>query len=88
MVKSQAAAIEFGRRYRDRISGFEGTCTGKSSFISGCDQVLLTPSVDEKGAHREGHWYDDERLIDIEMEKPVERTSRKGGPEFSPPSRS
>lgn len=77
--------IEFGKKYRDRITGFEGTCTGKSQFISGCDQILLVPPVDEKGGYRRGEWFDDERLIDVELEMRVERTSRRGGPQQTPP---
>lgn len=30
--------IEFGIEYRDKITEFTGTCVGKSTFISGCDQ--------------------------------------------------
>jgi hypothetical protein len=81
---SKKPIIEFGEVYRDRISGFQGTCTGKSSFISGCDQVLLTPTVGSDGGFKEGNWFDDERLIDVQTEQPVQRTSRKGGPMLTP----
>lgn len=83
-MRRKAPGIEFGREYRDRISGFVGRCTGKASFISGCDQVLLVPSVGTDGAFRDGQWFDDERLIDVESGQRVERTSRKGGPEHTP----
>lgn len=83
-MSRKSPKVEFGKMYRDRISGFQGICTGMSSFISGCDQVLLVPSVDEKGAYQEGHWFDDERLIDVESERRVERTSRRGGPQQVP----
>jgi hypothetical protein len=73
--------IEFDRVYRDRVTGFVGTCTGFASFISGCDQALLAPKVDREGKHQEGRWFDDERLIDVENEQAVERTSRRGGPQ-------
>ena len=89
---TKAPTIEFGRKYRDRITGFQRTCTGKASYISGCDQVLLAAPVDEKGAYRDtsprrwppAHWFDDERLIDVESEQAVERTSRRGGPQQEP----
>jgi hypothetical protein len=79
--------IEFGKEYRDRISGFVGVCTGKSSFISGCDQVLLVPKIGEDGSYKDGHWFDDERLISVESERPVQRTSRRGGPQQTPKAR-
>ncbi len=80
----QAPEVEFGRLYRDHITGFEGRCTGFSSFISGCDQVLLSPTVDKDGKHRNGIWLDDDRLIDVETEEKVERTSERGGPQQAP----
>lgn len=76
--------VEFGREYRDHITGFTGRCTGKVSYISGCDQVLLQPPVDEKGDLREGKWFDDERLVDVEAEQRVERASSRGGPQDVP----
>lgn len=72
--------------YRDRISGFEGTCTGKAQYISGCDQVLLTPPVGKEGELRDSAWFDDERLHTLN-DVPVDRTSRKGGPEHAPTGR-
>ena len=73
--------IEFGKTYRDHITGFEGKCTGMCQYISGCDQVLLSPAVDEKGGYRSGQWFDDERLVEVESNLRVARTSRKGGPQ-------
>ena len=78
--------IEFGKVYRDRITGFTGTCTGWATYISGCDQVSIVPPVKADGTYSDGMWFDDERLIEVETEKPVERTSRKGGPQSSPPA--
>jgi hypothetical protein len=88
-MKTKAApGIEFGKKYRDDITGFVGTCTGKCSYISGCDQVLLVPPVDKDGKRVGGEWFDDDRLIDIEAEQRVARTSTKGGPQADAPSRS
>jgi hypothetical protein len=54
--------MKLGATYRDNITGFQGVATGHCEYISGCNQTLLTPPVDEKGAHREPHWFDDQRL--------------------------
>lgn len=54
--------IQFGVRAKDKITGFEGTVTGHSDFITGCDQYFLQPTVDEKGAKREGQWFDENRI--------------------------
>ena len=44
---------------------------GFTSFISGCDQVLIVPKVDKDGKHQHGFWFDDDRLIDVELEQRV-----------------
>jgi hypothetical protein len=75
--------IEFGRKYRDRVTGFVGTCTGMASYISGCDQVSLVPEVTD-GKYPEGVWLDDERLIDVATDQPIARTSARGGPQSAP----
>ncbi|MGP8240268.1 MAG: hypothetical protein ACLQQB_00655 [Solirubrobacteraceae bacterium] len=80
----EAPKIKFGRLYRDYITGFEGRCTGFASFISGCDQVLIVPRVDKDGKHQHGHWFDDDRLIDVKLDQKVERTSTRGGPQYAP----
>jgi hypothetical protein len=80
-VDGQAPEIEFEREYRDRITGFTGKCTGFTSYISGCDQVLIVPPVDKDGKLSPGLWFDDDRLIDVELEQKAKRSSSKGGPQ-------
>lgn len=55
-------SIEFGRKYQDRITGFAGVAVGHTTYISGCSQVLLAPSVDKDGKMPEAHWFDVQRL--------------------------
>jgi hypothetical protein len=83
-VDGEGPEIEFEREYRDRISGFQGKCTGFTSYISGCDQVLLVPGLDKDGKHQPGMWFDDDRLIDVELEQRAKRSSSKGGPQQAP----
>jgi len=54
--------IEFGAIVRDRVTNFEGTATGRASYITGCDQILVQPAIDDKGTFREGRWFDKQRL--------------------------
>ena len=53
--------FKLGMTLKDRITGFAGVVTGRCEYISGCNQVLLVPPVDEKGDHREPHWFDEQR---------------------------
>ena len=54
--------IQLGRKYRDKITGFTGTATGRAAYISGCSQVLLAPPVTSDGAARDANWFDEQRL--------------------------
>lgn len=54
--------IELGRKYRDRMTGFEGIASGYVAYLSGCNQVLLVPRVKADGTLAESHWFDEQRL--------------------------
>lgn len=82
---TDAPTIEFGKVYRDSITGFEGICTGKSQYITGCDQILIVPKVDNEGKFQSGQWFDDSRLVDVEAEKAVATSQKPGGPQHTPP---
>lgn len=55
--------IELGRKYKDRITGFEGIATGHCEYISGCNQALLAPTIGTDGALRDSAWFDVQRLV-------------------------
>lgn len=51
-----------GKEYRDKVTNFEGICTGFCEYISGCNQALLQPKVDKDQKYQEGRWIDVQRL--------------------------
>lgn len=57
-----------GTTQRDKITGFQGIVTGYCEYLSGCNQALLVPPVDEKGAARDSGWYDVQRLEQVGSE--------------------
>lgn len=57
--------MQLGITARDKITGFQGVVTGYCQYISGCHQALLVPPVDEKGAPRDGQWFDVQRLVKV-----------------------
>lgn len=46
----------------DSLTGFKGTITGHVRFISGCNQLLLTPTVTADGSIRSPEWFDEQRV--------------------------
>jgi len=53
---------KLGAKYKEKITGFIGTATGTVQYLSGCNQVLLTPKTDDSGKLGEAHWFDEQRL--------------------------
>ena len=44
-----------GKSFTDSITGFKGVCTGRIEYISGCNQLLLTPKVALDDGKTPGH---------------------------------
>lgn len=80
--------IELGVMARDKITNFTGVVTGRSQFLTGCDQYLLQPNVGEGGEYRDGKWFDEGRLS-VQPAKPVDpadvQGERPGGPDRGAP---
>lgn len=58
--------IELGCLYEDRITGFRGVATGHVDYISGCNQVLLTPRIGDNQGQNEATWFDIQRVRRID----------------------
>ncbi|MCI0631546.1 MAG: hypothetical protein L0Y44_12925 [Phycisphaerales bacterium] len=51
-----------GRKGKDRITGFAGTITAYVEYLSGCNQVLMTPPVGADGKLGDANWFDVQRI--------------------------
>jgi len=54
--------FKFGDEVTDKITGFVGIVTGAVSYMTGCDQMLVQPTIKEDGSYKEALWFDDGRL--------------------------
>ena len=79
--------IKLGSKVKDKITGLEGTATGRAIYISGCIQILIEPPAKSGSEHRE-IWIDEDRLEEVEESKELPRLFPHGGPSSSPPPRS
>lgn len=77
--------VKLGERYRDTVSGFEGTATGAFFYLHGCERVTLEQWVETAGELRE-LVFDAPRLEHAETGRPV-TTTRTGGFKPAPPRR-
>jgi hypothetical protein len=55
-------AIELGHTYKDKITGFTGVATGYVQYLTGCNQALIQPRINDDGAMRDSVWFDQQRL--------------------------
>jgi hypothetical protein len=80
--------MSLGFKGRDLITGFSGIITGKVHYITGCNQLLLTPSIGADGKPGEAQWIDEQR-VELEGSDPaVALTGPVGyGPDREPPKR-
>jgi len=75
--------LEFGKEYREKNTGFVGKVTGIYFYEFGCTRATLI-SMDTTGKIQEST-FDEQALIELETQKPVESVARVGGPREAPP---
>ena len=75
--------VKLGEKYRDTLSGFEGTATGIFEYLYGCLRVQL--SGDKDGEPKE-FVFDEPQLeaLGVKVTQPAPAGSR-GGPRSAPP---
>lgn len=54
--------IEFGKHYRDMVSGFEGICTGMVEWMYGCRQYILSPRTENPSKKELGALFFEKQL--------------------------
>jgi len=73
--------ISMGDRVRDIVTGFTGVVIGRTSYINGCEQVLVQPRIDDNGKCPEGLWIDVDRVEVVQKAAvTIPRRSAPGGP--------
>jgi hypothetical protein len=78
--------VELGKRYRDTITGFDGTATARYDYLHGCTRWNLTRAHPEHGGPQDAV-FDEPQLEPVEDEVQHAGTSDTGGPHDEPPRR-
>lgn len=69
----------FGKKGKDKITGFTGIITAKCEYMYGCAQYCLSPEIDKDGKRVQTEWFDIGRIeiigegvnvSDVQVEKP------------------
>ena len=80
--------LKLGVTVTDKITGFKGLVTGLVSYITGCDQALVTPKGEKPHEYPTGQWIDVQRLDFNPEEQPLTLdNSQSNGPDIAPPVR-
>jgi hypothetical protein len=54
--------IELGKKYRDRVTGFEGIATSRHEYLNGCVRISLTSTALKDGKTIEPESFDIQQL--------------------------
>lgn len=83
MTKQPNYQFNHGDILKDKITGFQGTVTGRADYLTGCNQYLIVPKVKKDGEWKDGRWFDEQRLEKIdESKKSIE--NKVPGADMSP----
>lgn len=79
------AMIELGSRVRDKISGYEGIATARSTFVNGCVSICIEGPLARGSTGvsvRDELWFDEQRIecIGSDLFEPEPSTATAGGP--------
>jgi hypothetical protein len=61
-----------GDKVKETVTGFTGTITGTSFYLTGCNQYLVVPKCKDEFTKAEGIWYDEGRLELVTEQKVTE----------------
>lgn len=85
--------IELGDEVRDTISGVKGIAIGRTTWITGCDNIQIRP----QGVDRDGNpcstFAADEPIVEVVEKAKVklqeaQASRERGGPSYGAPKRS
>ncbi len=59
-------SVKMGQKVKDKVTGQVGINTAYCHYITGCDQILLQPPVNQDGSFVEARWFDVNRIDILE----------------------
>ena len=69
--------VQLGEKYRDTLTGYEGTATSRSEYLYGCVRVCLEGP--DKDGKPDEYYFDEQRLVAVSTDQPVTTTATTGG---------
>lgn len=70
--------ISLGDKVKDKVSGFKGVVIGVTTWLHGCNRMIVQPSVGKDGKLPDSATFD-EPQVELISKKKVKKGSRKTG---------
>jgi hypothetical protein len=83
--KKDEAEIRLGEKYRDVVTGFEGTAVGRHEYLHGCTRITLQTMKDSDVKE---YTFDAPSIVPVAEPEVAFTSSRTGGPRSTPSARS
>jgi hypothetical protein len=76
----------FGKKAKDKVTGFSGIIIGKCEYLYGCTQYGISPEAKD-GKVNDTHWFDEGRIeiIDNGVRPEEVKAKKNGGPSTDAP---
>lgn len=79
----KTAALQLGKKYRDKISGWEGILTARYEYMNGCVRVEISGA--DKDGQPKGFVFDEQQIELVPDGGVKTKPRRTGGPQTSVP---
>ena len=82
------AQAKNGDKVKEKITGFSGVITGSCSYLTGCDQYLVTAKQTDITKDPLARWYDEQRLeLQKEQVVKIDNSESGDGPDLPAPNK-
>ncbi len=79
--------IQLGDKVKDTVTGFTGIAIGRTTWLHGCDRVVVQPPVKKDGTLGENQQFDEPSLVIVSKQKVKEGDHATGGFNIMPAQR-
>lgn len=77
--------IQLGDKVKDTITGFTGIVIGRTTWLHGCDRLVVQPEgLTKDGKIFENSSFDEPQLVVLKAKKIKEGDHKTGGPNVEP----
>lgn len=77
--------INLGDKVKDSVTGFTGIVVGRTTWLHGCDRLIVQPEgINKEGKIYDNNSFDEPQLVLVKKAKTKEGDHSTGGPRETP----